>query len=318
MVIKFGVKTGQGGYDYQTLRKIWIEGERLGFDSAWLYDHFIALGDKEAPCLESWTTLSALATETKTIRIGTMVTCYSYRYPSILAKMASTIDVISNGRLDFGIGAGWYEEEHRMYGYEFPSASVRVTQLKEAVEIIRRMWTEDKTTFEGRHYSIKEAVNLPKPIQKPHPPIWIGISKGRQLMPKLAASFADAINIPSLSPYECKQILDSLRLECQRIGRNYDSILKSWQGFIIIAENYDELKDLVRDAASKRGEKPEQYLESVRQRGVIAGSPDDCIADLERYVEEGFEYLLLIFHGDESIKPLETFAKKVAPHFRRR
>lgn len=314
LVIKFGVKTGQGGYDYPTLRKIWLEAERLGFDSAWLYDHFLALGDTQAPCLEAWTTLAALATETQRLRLGTMVTCYAYRHPALLAKMATTLDILSRGRLEFGIGAGWYEEEYRMHGYDFPKPATRVRQLREAIDIIRRLWTEERANYDGHYYRLHDAVSYPKPLQKPHPPIWIGISKGRQLMPRLAAANADAVNIPSLSPAECRQILDALRLHCLHLHRDYDAITKSWQGFIIIGKDDATLTDLVKDIAAKRGLPPPQYLDSVRQRGVIAGTPEECVRGLEKYIEVGFEYLILIFNGDEKLTPLETFAKEVIPH----
>jgi len=161
--LKFGVKTGQGGYAYEELKKIWTAAEKLGYNSAWLYDHFYALHDKQDPCLEAWTTLSALATSTKKMKIGTVVTAISYRNPALLAKMASTVDVISGGRLILGVGAGWHEKEYKAYGYEFPDPRTRVRQLKETLIVIRKLWTEDKATFKGDFYSLNGAINLPKP-----------------------------------------------------------------------------------------------------------------------------------------------------------
>jgi alkanesulfonate monooxygenase SsuD/methylene tetrahydromethanopterin reductase-like flavin-dependent oxidoreductase (luciferase family) len=183
MATKLGVKTGQGGYSYEELRKVWTTADELGYDSAWLYDHFFALGDKQAPCLEAWTTLAALAAATKRLKLGTMVTSVSYRHPSLLAKMAATTDIISNGRLIVGMGAGWYEEEYVAYGYDFPDQRTRVRQLKEALIILRKLWTEEHTTFDGQFYSLRDSVSTPKPRQKGGPPIIVGITKGSEHSP---------------------------------------------------------------------------------------------------------------------------------------
>jgi len=164
--MRFGVKTGQGGYSYADLKKVWTAADVLGYDSAWLHDHFFALGDKNALCLEAWTALAALAAATKKLRIGTMVTSVSYRHPSLLAKMATTIDVISGGRLIMGLGTGWYEEEYIAYGYDFPDQRTRVQQLREALVIIRKLWTEERVTYNGRFYSLQDAISSPKPLQK--------------------------------------------------------------------------------------------------------------------------------------------------------
>ncbi len=183
--LTFGVKTGQGGYSYEDLLKVWTAAEELGYESAWLYDHFYALGDKNQPCLEAWTTLAALAAMTKRLKIGTMVTCVNYRHPSLLAKMAATVDLLSHGRLILGIGAGWYEEEYRSYGYDFPDRATRMKQLKEALIIIQKLWTEDNTSFKGNFYTIRNAISSPKPLQKPHPKILVGIASGRKTLPFL-------------------------------------------------------------------------------------------------------------------------------------
>lgn len=142
------------------------------------------------PLLECWTSLSALATITSRLRIGTLVTCNSFRFPSLLAKMASTVDNISGGRLEFGISCGWFKQEHLAYGIRFSSFAIRIQQLREALQIIKKMWTEEISTFDGRYYRLENAINYPKPLQKPHPPIWIG-GKNVELL-KLAAEIANA------------------------------------------------------------------------------------------------------------------------------
>src|SRR5215213_6326117 len=159
---------------HEAMTRVGVEAERLGFDSIWLYDHFHTV---PRPTLETtfecWTATAGLARDTKTIRIGQMVTCNSYRPPALLAKIASTVDVMSHGRLDFGIGAGWYEHEWRAYGYGFPDIPDRMKAFREAVEIIHKMWTEEKPTFQGKYYSIKGPISEPKGVQRPHSPLWI-------------------------------------------------------------------------------------------------------------------------------------------------
>jgi len=193
--IKFGVQALQGMPDYSTLKSVVQECDRLGFDSVWVYDH---LQFTYGPTLECWTVLSALAEVTREIRIGPLVTCNMFRYPSLLAKMAATVDMISKGRLNFGIGAGWHETEALAYGIPFPKGSIRVEMLDEALSIIKKLWTEEEASFKGKHYSVNKAVCLPKPIQKPHPPILIG--GGGNKMLRLIAKHADAWNSGFVSP----------------------------------------------------------------------------------------------------------------------
>src|SRR5919112_6548270 len=166
-----------------------------GWDSIWVYDHFHTVPEP-APetTFECWTITATLARDTSRVRIGQMVTCNGYRNPALFAKIASTIDVASHGRLNAGIGAGWYEHEWRAYGYGFPETPERMGMFREAVEIIHKMWTEDYPSFEGRHYTIDGPINEPKGVQKPHPPLWIG-GGGEQVTLKLVAQYGDACNV---------------------------------------------------------------------------------------------------------------------------
>lgn len=156
-------------FDYPELEKFWRSADDLGFGAVWNYDHFYGLVDNGKLTHEGWTTLAAMAVVIRNARVGCMVTGVTYRNPAILAKMAVTVDHISGGRLDFGIGAGWHEAEHRGYGIEFPSAGTRVAMLDEALTVIRRLWTEESVSFEGRFYTLRDAICEPKPIQRPHP-----------------------------------------------------------------------------------------------------------------------------------------------------
>src|SRR5207249_11327029 len=160
---------------YETMTRVAQEADALGYDSIWLFDHFHTVPTPtQELTFECWTSTAALARDTKRVRVGQMVSCNSYRNPALLAKMASTVDVLSHGRLNFGIGAGWYEHEYQAYGYPYPEAPERLRQLREAVQVIRAMWTEEEATFEGNYYQIKGAINQPKGVQKPHIPLLIG------------------------------------------------------------------------------------------------------------------------------------------------
>jgi len=314
--LEFGVKTGQGGYSYEELRKVWVAAEELGYDSAWLYDHFYSLGVKNQPCLEAWTTLAALAMVTKRLQIGTMVTCVNYRQPSLLAKMAATIDVLSQGRLILGIGAGWHEEEYRAYGYEFPDQATRMRQLKEALIIIRKLWTEDSASFRGRFYSIQDALCMPKPVQKPRPKILVGMSKGKKTLPFLSVKYADGLNVTSGSLEECKAVIQAALGYCEKLGKKKSDLIVSWQGFILIGQTENELQEYVEKAAKRRGQSEAEFRRSAHDRGLVIGRPDECVKHLRKLVDIGVNRFFLGFTGDTEIRPLETFRDRVIPQLR--
>jgi alkanesulfonate monooxygenase SsuD/methylene tetrahydromethanopterin reductase-like flavin-dependent oxidoreductase (luciferase family) len=179
---------------YSLIRDEAVTAERLGFDSVWLSDHVFGLvGSPANPFYECWTTTSALASETRRVKLGQLVMCTPFRHPPMVAKMGATLDSISDGRLILGLGTGWAEGEFKAYGYPFEKPSTRVRRVSEAAQIIREMWTEEKASFKGRHYEIDNAYCYPKPIQKPHPPIMIAGS-GEQLTLKAVARYADWSN----------------------------------------------------------------------------------------------------------------------------
>jgi len=312
-LVKFGIKTGPGGYSFQDLKSIWLEAEKLGFDSGWLYDHLYSLNRKEEICLECWTTLTALAASTRRLKIGTMVLCNQFRHPSLLAKMAATLDVISEGRLQLGIGAGWYEEESRECGIDFPEAKTRILRLRESVQIIRMLWTSEKASFSGEYYAIKDAVCNPKPIQKPHPPIWIGIIKGKKLMPKVVAEVADGVNLTFLSPQECRQRIDILKAACLKRNRSPDELQLSWQGRILIAPDQQQLKGKIESFAQKSGMDVASFLKDQESEATIIGTAEECLKKLQTYLDLGIGYFLLLFLGDRTLEPIRLFAEHVMP-----
>jgi F420-dependent oxidoreductase-like protein len=229
--LSFGIKTAPQHTTYEDMRRIWLEADAEPLiDHAWLFDHFMPIiGDYTGPCLEGWSVLSAFAEMTKRLRLGLLVTGNTYRYPAVLAKIAATVDVISEGRLDFGIGAGWNEREHAAYGIPLYQPGERIRRLGEACEVIRLMWTEKAPDFNGRYYQIKEAYCEPKPVQKPYPPFVIGGS-GEQLTLRVVAKYADIWNFTgslSVEPFQHKSsVLDD---HCAAIGRDPSTIVRSVQ-----------------------------------------------------------------------------------------
>ncbi len=284
------------------------ECERLGYDSVWLDDHLMF--DKQ-PILECWTTLAALSSITSKIRLGTMVTCNSFRNPALLAKMASTLDIISNGRLEFGIGAGVQKEEHIAYGMPFPEPRDRIARMKEAVEIIKKMWTEEKASYGGEYYQIDEAVCEPKPLQKPHPPITIG-GGGEKLTLKVAAQHADRCDmgyLPSLKLYQHK--LDVLESHCKAVGRECHQIERScWLGGqIFIATDRKELDEKVLQW------KPANVsVEDFKKNSFIATS-EEYRRKIQQYADVGVTYFMLFFGGLPDVSGLRLFAKDVVYRF---
>jgi F420-dependent oxidoreductase-like protein len=307
-----------------------MECEKLDFDSLWLYDHFLPVSAKYSePMLECLTTLAALTSETKNLRLGTLVLCNSYRHPSVLAKIGATLDVISNGRLEFGIGAGWKKDEYQAYGIPFPDASIRIRQLREAVRIIKRMWMEDKATFKGKYYSIMNTICEPKPIQKPHPPIWIG-GQGEKLMLKVVAELADGCNFMKVTPKEYEQKLEVLKRHSLACRRNMDEIQKSFTASLLIANDQQRVEKLARRyiqnqfsfrGLSKAIRHPRRTFSFVNEfllspkttRYGIVGTPEQCIDQIKEYNKLGVTYFMLHFPDMPDLTSLRLFAQRVMP-----
>jgi F420-dependent oxidoreductase-like protein len=286
--------------------------ERLGYDTVWVYDHFHTVPDKsQDPTFEAWTVMAALAVGTEKIRLGQMCTCNSYRPPSYMAKVASTVDVISGGRLEFAIGAGWYEEEYLAYGYEFPKASTRIRQLEEAVKIIKLMWTEDEASFEGKHYRIENAVNRPRPLQDPHPPLWIAGS-GPQLTLRIVAEHADYANYAgSLERFISNgKILDE---HCEKIGRDPAEIGRTTHNEILIADDEASLMSAAQRIAGARNRPVERWLESGL---TIAGTAEQVTEKLGEYAAAGCVHVIGFFPDAVWGDSIDRFAGEVMPHLK--
>jgi F420-dependent oxidoreductase-like protein len=292
--------------------------ERLGFDSAWVYDHFHTVPEPtQEVTYEAWTLMAALAATTKNIRLGQMCTCNTYRPPSYLAKVASSIDVISGGRLEMGIGAGWYEHEHDGYGYEFKSPGGRLGMLREGVEIMKAMWTEDVVDYEGKYYTLKGAINQPKGIQKPHIPLWIA-GGGEKVTLNIAARYAHYTNFggDDLGLFEEKSSI--LARHCADVGTSYEAIVRSANFNILCAENDDAVaakKTWLRDHLEKYVS-PKGADRFVRMYEPSSGTPEQIIATLKDFEAEGMTYAIVNFadiaYDRESV---ELFAQEVVPAF---
>ena len=305
--IKFSVRIHQGGYSYQTLRRIWMDADRLGYYSATLYDLL------NIPTLECWTTLSALAAETSRIRLTPLVLANTYRPPAVFAKMASTLDVISNGRLEVGIGAGGGRGDHQASGLDFPATPVRVRMLEESVELMRRLWTEEEVTFEGSYYTLTGARNVPGPVQKPHPPFLIG-GHGEIHLFRSVAKYADICNAGfEMDLDEHRSSLDALGEHCRNVGRDLSEIEVSHNTRVVIAENEAEFDRLVSQGAAEANMSAADYRASLSR--AIAGTPEQCVEQIQRYAENGITYFFLLFPDPIPTESLELFAREVMPKF---
>jgi len=282
--------------------------EQLGYDSLWVYDHFhnVPRPAHEA-VFECWTVMAAISQRTSRIRLGQMVGCNSYRNPSVLAKITSTIDVISGGRLDWGIGAGWYQNEYQGYGFEFPEAKVRIAMLRESVEIVKSMWTEPETTYEGRYYSLKRANCDPKPLQQPHPPIWIG-GGGPQLTLRVVARHADCSNFGG-KPEEWAAKREILKDHCRAVGRDEDTIRKTWSPEMLVRETEAEV--LAAGSKSLWGEPAETW-----RAGNLVGTPEQVAEKVQTYLDMGCTGFVPWCSDYPDTTSLRLFAEQVVPHFR--
>ena len=335
MAIKVGVLVPQGWHrdlediegpieQFEAMVRVGKETERLGFDSIWLYDHFHTVPTGELLTnFECWIATAALARETSRVRIGQMVTCNSYRNPALLAKMASTVDVLSHGRLDFGIGAGWYDEEYEAYGYPFPHGPERLRMLGEALQIFHAMWKEPYATFEGKYYQIREAINEPKGVQQPHIPIWIG-GAGEKVTLKLVAKYGDACNIGGINPDVYRHKFDVLRKHCDDVGRDYSTIIKSAEVFthlVLPGQTPEQATAKARRDSSKLVGH-DMGLEEFRQGNIrgypqgFIGTPEEAIEAFSRIVEAGVEYIILYLSNVVHLDTLHAFAEEILPAIR--
>ena len=303
MDIDFGVQIEpQYGFSYEHIREVAEEAECLGFESIWVSDHFFMTVDSlDINCLECWMVLTALARDTSKLRLGAMVASQSYRNPALMANMAASLDHISGGRLNYGIGAGWKEVEYNAYGYGFPAAGRRIRQLEEAVEIAKRMWTQPKANYDGKYYRVRDALCMPKPVQDPLP-IWIGGTGTKTL--RVAAKHADAVNFAWTHPpafFEAR--FNVLRRHCENVGRDFGEISKS-AGLMM---------RLVEDPDVQEPERDERYLRYLgKQNPVMVNTPEVVAEKIRAYIDVGVTHFILRFHYGDEIRNMRIFMERVA------
>lgn len=312
--MKFGLQHPNFSFDYKnedtsqivgSLKDLILIAENAGFDSFWVMDHFHQIkfvGSPDEPMLESWTTISALAGMTTKIKLGTLVTGIVYRHPAILAKISATLDVLSKGRLFMGIGAAWNQEESFAYGIPFPPTKERLLRLEEVIQIILKMWTKSTATFNGKYYQLKDAYCNPKPIQKPHPPIMVGGGGERNTL-RIVAKYADACNLFG-SIETIKRKLSILKEHCKNVVRDYDSILKTKLGIVLIDNDKEVLNKRVNELF--KGMPNEQIREFV-----IYGTQEEVLREVESFENAGIEYFIVDLDPSRELEQLELFADKI-------
>ncbi|MFN8382740.1 MAG: LLM class F420-dependent oxidoreductase [Anaerolineales bacterium] len=289
---------------FEELKKKAQWAEANGYSWFSVMDHLIQIpfvGMEEEPFMEGWSTLAALAAVTSKIRLATLVTSVAYRNPAHLAKIAAGVDIISRGRLTFGIGAGWHIPEYKQYGWEFPEKpAVRIAQMEEAIQVALKMWSEPRATFHGKYFHINEAILEPKPVQKPHPPIMIGGS-GEQLTLRAVARWADACNLFG-DPAMVKSKLDVLRQHCDKIGRDFNTIERTNLSTLLIAKDESALK-----VKKERLKLPDPF------RGSALTIPQ--VIDLVGNYQDAGSQIMIFSSYKNDMETLELFASEVIPHF---
>jgi alkanesulfonate monooxygenase SsuD/methylene tetrahydromethanopterin reductase-like flavin-dependent oxidoreductase (luciferase family) len=305
----FGVYVQQAGADYDDWVRRARHLETLGFDCLWLGDHFSASALRDPPAFEAWTLATALLLQTTRLRIGHLVLCATFRHPALLGKMATTLDVVSGGRFNFGIGSGSSEPEHHQMGIPWDGLGHRSGLLEDTLEIVTRMFTGEPTTYTGTHFQVTDLPNLPPPVQQPRPPIYVGGIGERWTLP-LVARFADVWNVPFRALGELSRKNDVLDAECERIGRDPRTIRRSLEAVTVVARD-DATLARARTAAEQRYSGPQWGLHDA---GLV-GTPDAVVHRLGELMEMGFTEFVFFSWDRDDASVLELLAGDVLPQF---
>jgi len=306
--IHFGVSLPQIKRSWQESKAAALELERLGFDSVWFNDHLYGVPMPQLPILEAWTALSAIGAVTERVELGTLVSPIGFRNPALLAKMAATLDNISNGRVIVGLGSGWFATEFEGYGYDFPPLVERLQQLDEACALMKQMWTETAPTFEGRHFRTESVFCEPKPVRRP--PILIG-GGGEKVLLRLAARHADIWNNLAVHQPALGDKVRRLHEHCAAVGRDPAEITVSQQCMVVIGENE-------ADAATKVQKAAQIYGGHMGAGGPdsISGTAEQCIERIQAHVALGCTMFVIELFGRDLREPAALFAERVLPAFR--
>jgi len=308
--LRFGIQTPNQHVTWDDLLATWKDADGLGFDSAWVYDHFIPIfGNQDGPVLEGWTALAALAAETSRLRIGVLVTGNTYRNPALLAKMATTLDQISHGRLVLGIGAGWFERDHTAYGFPFGTPRERARKLDEALQVITKLWTEDHPSFAGKFYRLEKAPFAPANVQKPHPPIIIG-GQGKRWIVPLVARYGDGWNaVSGVTPDGIRERRQIIEQECKRIGRTPCPTDVSVLLPLVAITSIPLAGPVVRLGARA-------LVKKEVAQSILADSPGAIRERIRAYAEAGASEIILSLRPPFDRSLLRRFAQDIMPAFK--
>ncbi len=308
VTVKFNVRVNQYRYSYDDLRRIWLEADRLGYYSASLFDLL------NTDALECWTTLTALLAQTQRIRAVPMVLANPYRHPALLAKMAATLDVISNGRMTLGIGAGGSGSDTRASGLPFPSTRQRCEMLEESVHLIRRLWTEPTVSHDGRYYSVDGASVQPKPVQQPAPPVLVGGHGPRYVLPTIGR-IADIANIGNNDTVDDHRRYQSIvHAAAEAAGRDPSRIEWTHNTDCVIAPTQREYDAVVARLAEQSGITAGRYR-TERLCNTLSGTPEQVAERINTYVESGIRYFFVVFPNPAPTETLALFANEVMAQF---
>lgn len=291
--------------------------ERLGFDAIFTSDHYLSVmhhRDRDRGSSDAWTVLSALAASTETIRLGTMVSPVTFRMPAVLAKAAVTVDRVSGGRVEIGMGAGWWEEEHRTHGFPFPDAPTRFDMLGEQLEIVHGLLTEERFSFQGKHYQIDDVPFAPKGVQHPHPPIVIGGNGGPRVA-ALVSRWADEFNTVGPSPPQARERFAKVRERLDADGRDQTSLTTSVMTWCYVGETEADAMRVIEEARRRamRVARFEDELEELRAHCIL-GSADQAVARLNEYAAAGVQRIMLNHELFDDLEMLDVLAERVFPH----
>ncbi len=309
--LKFGLQTSPQHVSYPELLGLWQRAEGLGYDSAWLFDHFMPIsGSREGPCFEGWTLLSFLAARTQHIHIGTLVTAVIYRNPGLLAKMGATLDQVSGGRLEMGLGAGWFEGEAQAFGIPFPSTGGRLGRLDEAIQVIRLLWTQPVSDFSGKYYSLRSARCEPRPLQKPCPIIWVG-GQGERVTLRIVAQQADGWDTDMLPLPDYRRKMEALAGHCRGAGRDPASIHRMIHFSAALGADEAEASRKAEALAKSWNTDPANL-----EGRVLLGTPEQAAAALRRYADLGVEHFVLSVNTPYDMESIELYIQEVAPRLK--
>lgn len=305
--IRFGIQTSQQNVEWSSMLDLWKKAEGWGYDSLWNFDHFYPIFvDPNGPCLEGWTTLAALGQATSRVRIGHLVNGNTYRNPCVLAKMAATLDHVTNGRLNLGIGAGWFELEHNAFGLDFKTVRGRLDALDEACRILKGMFTGEPFSLKGKHYTVDNARGLPVPVQRPHPPIMIGGS-GEKVLLRIVAEHADMWNT-SGDADRLAHLVDVIRRHGDAVGRDTEQIEKTVMMPMCYGGGSEREKFMTQLIAGMQQCTPEEA-----RRRIMMGSKDECLETVARYGKAGVTHFIFMAFQPVFPDELQAFAEDVAP-----